>query len=122
MFMWTSRGSNGGRSGVHSRDKGNAHGGPAPMALPPLVPNHHPPYRDSPDAMPGTRPDNHGGRSSAVAGTVSSTSSGAAELWEEVFNGWVVLESETLKEARKAYKLAFLELEMIKVLMTSPGF
>lgn len=124
MFNWTSRGANGGRGVVHSRNRGTAHGGHAPvalppLALPPLVPNHHPPYRDSPDATPGTRPDNHGDRSSAAgSGAVSSTSAGTAELWEEVFNGWVVLESETLKEARKSPNLAFLELELIKVLMT----
>lgn len=116
MFTWTSRGSNGAHGVVPLRDRGNAHGRHEPMALPPLVPNHHPLYRDSPDAMPGTRSDSHDGQPSAAgAGAVSSTSSGAAERWEEVFNGWVVLESETLKEARKTDKLAFLELELIKV-------
>jgi len=37
------------------------------------------------------------------------------EEWEEVFNQWVVLEGETLREARKTEQLAFLELEAIKV-------
>lgn len=35
--------------------------------------------------------------------------------WQESFNRWVVLEAETLKEARKTDQLAFLELEAIKV-------
>lgn len=35
--------------------------------------------------------------------------------WEESFNRWVVLEGETLKEAKKTDQLAFLELEPIKV-------
>lgn len=35
--------------------------------------------------------------------------------WQEAFNRWVVLEAETLKEARKTDQLAFLELEAIKV-------
>lgn len=33
----------------------------------------------------------------------------------ESFNRWVVLEGETLKEAKKTDQLAFLELEPIKV-------
>ncbi|CAM9560871.1 unnamed protein product, partial [Ectocarpus sp. 13 AM-2016] len=37
------------------------------------------------------------------------------DLWEESFNRWVVLEAETLNEARKTDQLAFLELEAIKV-------
>lgn len=35
--------------------------------------------------------------------------------WEEPYNRWVVLETETFKEARKSHQLAFLELEAIKV-------
>lgn len=35
--------------------------------------------------------------------------------WEKPFNPWVVLESETLREARKTDQLEFLELEEIKV-------
>lgn len=37
------------------------------------------------------------------------------DKWEESFNRWVVLEGETLKEAKKTEQLAFLELEAIKV-------
>ncbi|CAN0150987.1 unnamed protein product, partial [Ectocarpus sp. 8 AP-2014] len=37
------------------------------------------------------------------------------DSWEESFNRWVVLEAETLNEARKTDQLAFLELEAIKV-------
>eukprot|EP00903_Cladosiphon_okamuranus_P010785 g10191.t1 len=37
------------------------------------------------------------------------------DRWEESFNRWVVLEGETLKEAKKTEQLAFLELEAIKV-------
>lgn len=37
------------------------------------------------------------------------------DTWEESFNRWVVLEGETLKEAKKTDQLAFLELEPIKV-------
>lgn len=40
---------------------------------------------------------------------------GLEDVWEEPFNPWVVLESETLREARKASQLEFLELEAIKV-------
>lgn len=39
----------------------------------------------------------------------------ARDTWEESFNRWVVVEGETLKEAKKADQLAFLELEAIKV-------
>lgn len=37
------------------------------------------------------------------------------DAWEKSFNRWVVLEGETLKEAKKTEQLAFLELEPIKV-------
>lgn len=40
---------------------------------------------------------------------------GGGDTWEESFNRWVVLEGETLKEAKKTDQLAFLELEPIKV-------
>lgn len=36
------------------------------------------------------------------------------DVWAEPFNRWVLLESETLKEARKTDQLAFLELQAIK--------
>lgn len=39
----------------------------------------------------------------------------AGETWEEPFNRWVVLEGETLNEARQSDQMAFLELEAIKV-------
>lgn len=40
---------------------------------------------------------------------------GGGEAWEAAFNQWVVLEGETLREARKTEQLAFLKLEAIKV-------
>lgn len=46
---------------------------------------------------------------------------GGEYLWEESFNRWVVLEVETLNEARKTDQLAFLELEAIKVGMSQTG-
>lgn len=40
---------------------------------------------------------------------------GGGGTLEDSFNRWVVVEAETLKEAKKTDQLAFLELEPIKV-------
>ncbi|CAM9354995.1 unnamed protein product, partial [Sphacelaria rigidula] len=45
----------------------------------------------------------------------NGASGGSEDMWEKPFNPWVVLESETLREARKTNQLEFLELEAIKV-------
>lgn len=45
----------------------------------------------------------------------SGEGGGWGGVWEESFNRWVVLEEETLHEARKTEQLAFLPLEAIKV-------
>lgn len=61
----------------------------------------------------GTKEGPPRGKSLAVSD--ASQSEESEDGWLDPFNRWVVLESETLQEARKTDQLAFLELEAIKV-------
>ena len=62
----------------------------------------------------------------APAATAVTPSMVPDSLEEKGFNQWVVMEHETLKEARKTQQLAFLELEAVKVQrafsVCAPGF